>query len=304
MGVSRISSVYMVDQGIHNLQNNLFAMNNLQNKIASGKNISNPSDDPVGLTQLLRLNLALNQDDRYGRNIDDALGEMSASEVAIKGIVDVTHRVKELAVQAANGVNSQNQLDAIGQEIDGLIEHLVQLGNTKFAGRYLFSGFLTDTAPFDAGGANYNGSPNAAPTDYQRQVEIAEGTYVPVNINGDDLLGSVATGSGLLFTINQLRNDITAGDFDAIRADIDLIAADQTTILQLQTSLGGRINQLELTKNRIEDRKTVQTAQIAKIQEVNMPEAISNLNFQQTIYQASLGIMSRIMQTSLVNFLR
>lgn len=310
MGVSRISSSFIVSRGIFDLQNNLILMNRLQQKISSGKNIANPSDDPVGLTQLLRLNLETTLDDRYSRNIDDALSEMNAADTAITSIVNVAHRARELAIQAANGTNSPEQLDAINREVETLINQVVQLGNTTFAGRYIFSGFQLDTQAFTKAGQDitYNGTPSGQA--FEREVEIAQGSTVPININGEDLLGSVTVvanvpaGSGLMYTLTKLKIDIENGDFAAIRDDIDLIKNDQQSVLQLQSLLGGRINQLELTKNRIQDRHLVQAQQIAKLQEVNMPEAISNLSFQQNIYQASLGVMSRIMQTSLVNFLQ
>jgi flagellar hook-associated protein 3 FlgL len=309
MGISRISSTFMVDRGVSDLQNNLLLMNRLQEQISSGRNISNPSDDPVGLTQLLRLNLEAGQDDRYSKNMDDALGELGAADNAITGIVNISQRANELAVQASNATNSADQLNAIGKEIDTLIAQLAQMGNTTYAGRYIFSGFMTDTQPFSVAGQDitYNGTPNNVP--FEREVEVAQGSTIALNLNGDNVLGNVTvvagvpSGQGLLFDLTKLRIDISNQDFTNIRAGIDAIKADQSSILNQQTLIGGRVNQMELTQNRIQDRALVQARQISQIQEVDMPEAISNLNFQQTIYQASLGVMARIMQTSLANFL-
>ncbi len=311
MSVSRISSPYIVDRGVFNIQNNLLLMNKLQEKIASGKNITVPSDDPIGLSRLLRVNREMTQDDRYRQNIDQALGETSAADVAVTGVVNIVQRIRELSVSAANGTNSDTQLNAMNAEIEMLKAQLVQLGNTSFGGKYIFSGFMTDSPPFSVSGMDitYNGSANT-PGSFERNVEVARNINVAVNLNGDDLLGNVAvvagvaSGSGLLFDITELQLAMQNKDFTTIRSKIDDISTSLDGILQLQTSLGGRINQLELSKNRIQDRGIVQSQEVASIQDINMAKTISDFNFQQNVYQASLSVMSQVMNTSLVNFLR
>jgi flagellar hook-associated protein 3 FlgL len=62
-------------------------------------------------------------------------------------------------------------------------------------------------------------------------------------------------------------------------------------------------SQLELTANRMEDRKLAFEEQFANIQGVDVAKALSDLNFQQTAYQASLGVAARVLQTSLLNYL-
>lgn len=310
MTISRISSNYMIDRGIFNIQNNLLTMAKLQDQIASGKVLSRPSDDPVKTTQLLRLNRELSNDEQFGKNIDEALSELGVAETAMTGMVNLSHRARELAVQAANGTNSDDQLNGIAEEIDSLIDQLVQLGNTTFTGRYIFSGFETGAPAFTRTNddVSYDGTANN--TAFERNVQVAPNSYMAVNFNGNNILGNVtvtagvASGSGLLYDLTKLKLDLQNKDYSAIRTGIDSITTNQQTILNTLTQLGGRVNQLEMTKNRIEDRHIINALEISKIQEINMPEAISSLNFQQNVYQASLGVMSKLFQTSLVNFLR
>lgn len=310
MSVYRLSSSYLMDRNVFNVQRNLGITAKIQETIASGKNISVPSDDPIGLTQLLRLELDLNHDTRYEKNIDEGLGELAAVDIAITGIVDIAHRARELATRAANGTNSQAQLDSINQEVNSLIELAHQFGNTTFAGHYIFAGLQTDQPAFTRGVGDditYDGSLSTGV--FERQVQTSKNSFTTINIPGDQLLGDVAVvagvpgGSGLLYTLTKLKYDIINQDFDAVRDDIDLIKTDQQGILTLQTDVGSRVNELEMAKDRIQARRINQVQEMAKIQEVDMPKAISDLNFQQTIYEASLGVMARIMDTSLVNFL-
>lgn len=320
MNISRISSTYMMSQGVSNIQQSLVLTAKLQERIASGSNLLYPSDDPVGLTQLLQLNRAAMMDQTYINNVDDGLAELKSADNAITGINEIIHRAIELNVQGANGIHSQTSLDAIEKELSTLIDQAVLLANSSYNGHYIFSGFKTDTPAYSKTGSDYSydGTPLTEP--YEREVEVARNTQVAVNVNGEDLLGGsvtvvagppntppTITGNGLLASLLKLKYDLvstTPPDFDAIRTNIQQLKDGQTNLLKLQTDIGSRINQMELIKNRAEDRRIVLAEQIQKIQEIDMPGAISDLNFQQTRYQTSLGVMSKIMQTSLVNFLR
>lgn len=304
MSISRISSSYLADRGVFHLQNNLSLIAKLQNQIASGRRIEHPSDDPIGLTQLLHINLEASQNDQYTKNIEEGLSELNTTDTALTNIVNIAHRAREIAIQGANGINSPTQLDALSKEVDNLINQLVQAGNTSFAGRYVFSGFRTDTAPFTKAGAviTYNGTPAADP--FERTVQISKNTAVAVNVHGENLLGSTAAASGLFFILSNLQTDLAAGNFANVRASIDQIKTEQDTVLGTQADLAGRANQLEMTKNRMEDLKILHAKEISKIQQVDMPEAISKLNTQQTVYQASIGVMAKIMQTTLLDFLQ
>lgn len=304
MSISRISSSYLADRGLFHLQNNLSLIAKLQDQIASGRQIEHPSDDPIGLTQLLHINLEASQNEQYTKNIEEGISELSTADAALTNIVNIAHRAREVAIQGANGINSPTQLDALSKEVENLINQLIQAGNTTFAGRYIFGGFRTNTAVFTKAGAviNYNGTPTGDP--FERTVQISKDTAVAVNVHGEDLLGSTASASGLFFILSNLQTDLAAGNFANIRAAIDQIRSEQDDILGVQADLAGRANQLEMTKNRMEDLKILHAKEISKIQQVDMPAAISKLNMQQTVYQASIGVMAKIMQTTLMDFLQ
>lgn len=316
MGVSRISSNYLIDRGVFNLQQNLLLTSKIQEQISSGKNILNPSDDPIALTQLLRLDSEQADADQFSKNIMDGLSELSTADNAMSRIVEVATRARELAIQASTVTTGSVQLSAIKNEIEVLINQLVQLGNTSFAGRHIFAGFKTDSVPFVQTGSDidYVGSQSLAGEDYEREIQVGKNSNEAINLPGDQLLGEVQyvagvpVGQGLLYTLSKLKTDIEntilgTATADDIRANIDLIQTDQQDILQMQTVVGSKINKLEAALSRYENQNIIQAQQIAKIQEVDLPAAISRLSFQQNILQVSMSMMGRILQTSLVNFL-
>jgi flagellar hook-associated protein 3 FlgL len=314
MSLNRVSSVNLTNQSVHYLSNNYQIMSRIQERISSGKNITRPSHDPVGLTRILDISSTLRADERFKLNIDNAISEVNTADTAMKGMTELLHRAKELAVQGASATNSGQELNSLAQEVNALINQFVQLGNTRLSNQYIFSGMRTDTETFNRVGDTVTFSGTAPAEDYQRIVEIGQGIELPLNINGESLLGSVTVapgppaavtgGSGVFRTLMTLKLGLEQNDKVTVRNSIDSIQTDLNTVLANQAIIGATANRLELTQERISARKVDLTKQFSGIQEIDLAKSISDLSFQEAVFNASLGVAGRVLQTSLLNFLR
>ena len=101
----------------------------------------------------------------------------------------------------------------------------------------------------------------------------------------------------------DLSHNLRDEDQVAIRTRLDELQTDLTDVLRVQTELGSITNRLELTQNRIESRQTVLSQQVAQIQNVDLPELITDLNFQEQVSQASLGVLSNVLTPTLLDFI-
>jgi flagellar hook-associated protein 3 FlgL len=319
MGINRITSNFLSQQSVNYLHNNLQSVSALQQKISSGQNINRASDDPVGLTRILSLSNTLSVDSRYGRNIQSAVSEANTADTVMSNMVDLVQRAQELSTQAASVTNNQDGRNAIALEIDQIINQMVQLGNTDIGGQYIFGGMKTDSPPFARTGdtVTYTGTPNTQ--SWQRELEIARGVTVSVNTNEQDLLGQAdvtsagppvtfaAGASGIFKTLLTLKNNLTnstdPNQLTEIRTRLDELTTDMNTIVGQQSVVGSVSNRLDLSQNRIDQRKSILTQQYASIQDIDAPSAIANLNSQQNILDASLNITARVLQTSLLSYL-
>ena len=117
-------------------------------QIASGKKINRLSDDPIGLTHALRLKKVLSQMGQYGKNVEHGQSWLNLTESSLQNVNTLVIRAKEIANQMATGTYSGAQRSSAAWEIQNLMEQLVQIGNTKLTGRYIFSGYKEDTAAF------------------------------------------------------------------------------------------------------------------------------------------------------------
>lgn len=311
--LTRISSAFLLDRTNVHLQNNMKRLSDIQETISSGKNINRPSDDPVGLTRILDLSNTLKRDEQFSHNIKDALSELQVSDTVLNNVSTLIHRAMELATQGATFTTGTAGRQSIGEEIDLMMDQVLQLSNTSLGGKFLYSGIKTNVAPFARTGNDiaFNGTtPGEA---YQRPVEVAEGITINVNQLGTDIFGTVTTnpappetvnsGAGLFRTLMTLKLNLEQDNPDAVRSRLDDLQTDLDTILARQAEVGALTNRLELTQRRLDERQAVLTQQFADIQDVDMAKAISDLNFQENVFQASLGVSGRVMQQSLLNYI-
>jgi flagellar hook-associated protein 3 FlgL len=318
----RISNSYLTQQSLSFLQNNLTNTSQLQQKLSSGNNINRPSDDPVGLVQVLDLSNTMRTDQQYSKNIQSAVAEANTSDSSMTSMVGLLQRAQEITTQAANFTTGSDGRKSIGLEMDQIIDQMVQLGNTEVGGTYIYGGMKTDTPPFSRTGdtVTYSGTPSNV--DWQRSSEIAKGVQVNVNVNGGDLLGSAsltssgttlpntfAAGSqGIFKTLIDLKNDLNASSdtnqTSEIQARLDELTTNLNTVTGQQATVGAVSNRLTLSQSRIDDRKSILTQQYSTLQDVDMPSTIAALNNQQNTLEASLNVTGRVLQNSLLSYLK
>jgi len=303
----------------YNLNNTLQRLERLQYESSIGKKFRVPSDDPIGASKSLKFNTDISKVEQYLRNAKDAGSWLKETEAALKEITEVLHRANVLTVQAANGPNEE-ELDKIRDEISELKGHLIQVSNTTYAGRSLFTGFETDKELLDEDG-NYNiGIENDEIFVYN--VGVAE--RVIVNTLGNKVFGfadydpatndisnesytdNISAGDTphLIAIFSQLEKALEDKDADKIQEAIGNIKASMDQVLSVTSEIGARANRLELTENKLEDQRITLKELLSFNEDVSLPDALMRLAIEENVYRASLGVGARIIQPSLMDFLR
>jgi flagellar hook-associated protein 3 FlgL len=126
-------------------------LKNINEQIASGKRINKPSDDPPGITHALNLKEVLSQVTQYGKNIQHGQSWLQMTESSLQRVEELIIRAKEIANQMSTGTYSASQRADAAKEIQNILEQLVQIGNTKINGRYIFSGNKDHTPAYELG---------------------------------------------------------------------------------------------------------------------------------------------------------
>lgn len=175
----RISTNQIFDQSLAAMLNQQASLAQTQNQISTGKKIINPSDDPAGSVQALNLQRELSVTEQYAANATAATNKLQSEESVLKSAADILQRVRELAVQGLNDSNTLEDRKAIAVEINQLNEQLFSLANTRDSnGDYLFSGFASNTQPYETIFGSYQGD------EGQRNLKVGAGVLVETNDSG------------------------------------------------------------------------------------------------------------------------
>lgn len=344
----RITNNMLVNDMMRNLNSNYMKMDRVQQQLATGKKFQLPSDDPIGVSKSLKFHTDISKIEQHKRNLGDARSWLQVTEDAVAEMGDIFQRVRELTVQAANGTNSNEDLIQISAEVKQLKEHLIKVGNTSYAGRYLFSGFKTDLPLLDDEGnyklTNYEEVATLGASDGAKVIKNNElinynigvsdnvninsigimifgkldagGNMDNTNFNAVDAKGyevdntngeAIATGSDktyLTALLDVVNNALNIDDKATLNKSITRLDKSMVNLLSVRADIGAKTRRLELTENRLDSQHTTFTKLLSENEDVDMAEMIMELQNNENVYRASLSIGSRIIQPTLVDFLR
>ena len=124
----RISTSQIYTQGVEAFGQQQVKLAKLQQQISTGIKLNKPSDDPAASSRLLELDQMISLQQQYQVNISTADTRLKFEENTLAGLGNVSHRLKELAIQANNGALDATSLRAIAVEVNQIMEEMLSLG--------------------------------------------------------------------------------------------------------------------------------------------------------------------------------
>jgi flagellar hook-associated protein 3 FlgL len=296
MSIHRVTEQSLMATSLVGLQGNLDRLQRLQQQMTSGKNIQRPSDSPGGTVEAMQLRGDLRLSAQYARNANDGIGWLGTLDGTMTNMVGNLQRVRDLVVQGMSGGSSDapGAREAIATEVDNMRGALLTAANTRYLDRPVFGGTTAGTEAYDTNG-DYVGDSGAVLRT------VADGTRIRVDSSGPGVLGTGAGGVfGVLSSIaDDLRNNPSAlaGDLNNLDGAIGKVSTELA-------SVGTRYNELMQLGQTATDRHTTLTAQLSDVEDIDLPKTITDLQLQQTAYQAALAATAKVIQPSLLDFLR
>ncbi|MFZ3046438.1 MAG: flagellar hook-associated protein FlgL [Desulfatirhabdiaceae bacterium] len=268
-----------------------------QEMISSGKRIVRPSDDPLGMSQVMNYRKALSSIDQYQRNIGQGTSELEQAESALNQVGEVLMRAKELALAQNTGTASPETRKIAATELIQLRDQLVQLANTKIGDRYLFGGLKTDAPPYDTTDPSigYQGD------DGEFQTIIGEGVTLITNANGKQAFSRDADAGKVLSDLITGLEDDDSSVIESQLAELDKV---MNQAVDARADIGAKINRTETTALHWESVRFNIEKNLSETEDTDITQAIMDLTSQETAYQASLTVSARTFQQSLLDFLR
>jgi flagellar hook-associated protein 3 FlgL len=276
-------------------------------QMSSGKAVSRPSDDPYAAGRALALRSELGSIQQHTRNVTEAQGWMTITDTALSHIGDMAQRARELVVQGGTGTLPQTSRDAIATQIDQLIAGMKQEANVTYDGRYVLAGARTNVPPYDSKVL----APPAAPNDgyggdaYKQMREIGPGVTLQVNVSGDEVLGGTTGDGKMLDVLRNIATHLRSGDTDALSSgDLKDLTDEIDDLLAVRARVGAGMNRLETAASRLAETEESATSLLSDTEDADMAKTLIDYSTQQAVYQSALNAGSRIVQSSLLDFLR
>ncbi len=203
----RISTLQVFENALIGVQNANREVNNTQQQISANRRLLTPADDPVAASRILRLSSEGAQRDQFVKNINALENSLGLSDAALAQSIDLLSRVKELAIQAGNGVNTRADRRLISVEIRTRLDELVGIANTRGAsGEYVFGGSVGGQPPFDAtDNFTYRGD------QAQRELAISASSKVAMTDSGHAVFVDVPSAEHSFATRPHPGNDDVGG---------------------------------------------------------------------------------------------
>lgn len=282
------------------LNDNREALAKFQQQLSSGKRVTKASDDSIAFSTSRHLESAIRKNEQYQTNISSGLTKARFAQDSLDGMIDVLIDFKQIGVNAASATLNERDREILADQVAGLKEKIVELGNTDFNGTHLFAGTKTDAPPFTLDAAATGGVSDTS-NNKALKTQITDTSRVAVSVTGDKLRD---TGSGDLFGIMQNMEDaLRANDQTAVNASIDTASDAIDHVTRLASGLGSNINRMDFLAGQLEGQAITQEGEISRLTDTDYAKAISNVQKYETSYQAALSVHSRIIQTSLLDFL-
>ncbi len=300
----RITQESLSRTTLSNIKLNYKKMQDTQEKLSSGKQINRPSDDPSGTRKVLGLKTEERQIQQFLSNTALAKEQIKFTSLTLENIQETVSKVKELTIQASNDTNGPTDRKIIASEIDSLLESVLQNANADNNGRYIFSGTKTFTPAFattrdnngDISSVSYSGN------NEEIKYQIGPNSFIQTNLPG----GKMFQDNKIFSTLISLRDALNAGTFNSsafttLRNTLDTAS---NSLLSEITKFGAKANRLDLTTSSLENSQTALKELVSDTEDADMASLIMDLKQQENILQSSLQTGAKIIQPTLLDFLR
>ena len=237
-------------------------------RLSTGYRVNQAGDDAAGLCVAQGLDTQIRGNKRALLNIQDGLNMMYIAEGGMSGVTEDLQRIRELCIQAANGVYSEDQQQTLFNEVDQRLEDIDVIANTTiFNGLNLCNGTIQKNVTLQSGCGS--DTPN-------NSIDIT-GALTDMNVSA---LGVESTLSGTS-TGDEIRAYIAKLD-----EAIDLISENRSMLGAYQNRLQSAANNLTVMNENYEQSKS-------QIMDCDMAEESANMVKYQVLQQTSAAMLSQ-----------
>jgi len=289
----KISVSFDQDMFLRQLHKARLDLDDALERMSTGVRVRYASDDPQVAGELLRLADESQKLTMRQRGISQARPWLQLTERGLTELGNILASASTYAMQGASDILQPEEKIALAEQIHGLREQVEGIANLKLAGRYIFSGTLTEMQPFDASG-NYQGN--------SREIEIPlDDVNVSLNLAGDQVFGTGS--SGALAILDDLEAALRTNDTDTVQNLLEPLDDAISANAALLARVGTRLKMLDDADVRIGDRQLEVAERANALGAADLAQAISDVQKFETGYNATLAAGARLFGPTFFDYL-
>lgn len=290
----------LVPNIVADLNQSQSVLNTLLQEVATGKSVTQPSDNPASAAQMVQNTLDTANVDRYTENISSALTQVQQAGSALTSVVTSLTKAVSLGTEAANGTNNSTDLAALAEQVQSILSSVVSDANTSVGGVYLFGGTASSSTPYTANsssptGYNYNGNSDA------NSVAVGDHLNVQVNLPGNQVFSS--SGNNAIGALSALLSALRGGDATQISTATAEVSSAIDTISQAQGFYSTAENQLNSQESYLQQETVTLTTQQNNLIGADEATVATELSQAETDNSAALAAAAKVLPTTLLNYL-
>lgn len=305
----RVSTQNTFERGLSTLQKRQGELAQLQEQMTSGKRVTRSSDDPAAAARAERALATKLRTEAEQRALDASRNATQQAESALGDAGELLQQVREQVLAAGNASYSDQERLGLAQAIRGLREQMLSVANRgDGAGGYLFGGQGSNQSPFvDApGGVRFRGDGGALKTANMQPLPLSvDGgrawLQAPDPVTGQDtlsafdLLDRIATE---LETPGRSNDQIG----DTVRNGVRGLDSVMDHLGSVRANLGESLNRADAVEVRLSQQALMASADRSAAEDLDMVQAVSDFQEQQSGYDAALKAYSMVQRLSLFDY--
>ena len=309
----RITNSSMIRNHMYDVQQGLQRVDNLNRQLDSGKQINRVSDDPHKAVKIMNLNNEIKYVEKHNQNVEEVVGWMNNTDANLEEFENLLVDIKDGLLKVGNGTYSDEEMRAIQAELNEKLKALGETLNTTHGGRYMFGGTAVDEPPIlieeKDGVVTLKLNPNI--NDEDLKAEISDGISMDYNISATEIFNK--DGKNYLNSINdlsKLMNDIANGvDVEDnkkellgnVKKDIDDFF---NRTVDTRTKFGVKVNTAEKIKDLNDENILNMKGVLSLEQDVDYVNKFIELKSAELVYNASIQVGAKLIQPSILDYLR
>lgn len=310
----RVTTLAAFNAGISTLQQRQREMATSQEQLTSGKRVQRASDDPTAAARSERALVTISRTESDLRALEASRNALTLTERALADAGELLQQSRELTVSAGNASYSSGERNAVAVQLEGIRTQLLAVANrTDDSGGYLFFPGWTGATPPLAPGNIASSTPAQLDPTYVAQPErlTAGQEPLPLNLDGiaawriDSGTRQSALFDGLDRAIRELRDTSATAPGGAAIAAAGIASVDSsfTTLNLLRARSGELLNRGDMMEGRLADLKLSAQTERSSSEDLDLVQAISQFQAQQSGYDAALKTYSMVQRMSLFQYL-